>query len=159
MVTRAHEETETLSVDVFIPEHADRTETTLYRQSRKEMFAFPPVILFRPNPDECFICRKTASELGEPLESHHAGIERSYAEAKGLQWDLVARDFPSFDWTNFDPRTPYAFVDDMRAQGLPLCKAHHTGKDSGIHYLPFPLWLMQRYLPDGYRFSPEEKLR
>lgn len=123
------------------------------------MFAFPPVALFRPEPGKCFICGLTEKELGQPLQSHHFGIERCYAETEGLDWDLVARDFPCFDWATFDPKKPYDFVDDMTAQGLPLCEAHHIGKDSGIHFLPFSLWLMQRYLPNGYRFSPEEIIR
>lgn len=158
-MTDAHEETKTLSVDVNIPEHADRTETSLYRNSREAMFLFPPLIVFRAKPGECFICQKTEEELGEPLQSHHFGIERCYAEAENIDWDLVARDFPSFDWATFDPKRPYQFVDDMTAQGLPLCLEHHIGKYTGIHFLPMPLWLMQRYLPNGYQFSPNEIIR
>lgn len=158
-MTDAHEETKTLDVDVFISEHGDRTETTLYRKSRESMFGFPPLLLFRPNPGECFICQQTEDQLGAPLQSHHFGIERCYAETPGINWDLVARDFPCFDWASFDPKQPYSFVDDMTAQGLPLCREHHIGKDAGIHFLPFSLWLMQRYLPNGYRFSPDELIR
>lgn len=44
----------------------------------------------------------------------------------------------AFGWDHFDPADPYAFVDDMTVNGLLLCKAHHTGKDEGIHDMPFP---------------------
>jgi len=44
----------------------------------------------------------------------------------------------------------------MEAQGILLCKKHHTGKDEGIHNLPFGLWELQRYLKDGVKFSPIE---
>lgn len=158
-MTHAHEIDESLDLDVRIPEHADRTETALYRGTREAMFRFPPLMLIRPNPGECFICQRTENDLGAPLQSHHFGIERCFAETEGLKWDLVARDFPCFGWASFDPGKPYQFVDDMTAQGLPLCEEHHIGKYTGIHMIPFPYWLMQRYLPNDYRFSPNEVIR
>lgn len=154
-MTDAHDEKKTLSIDVRIEEHADRTETALYRKSRKALFSRAPIFLFQAEPGRCFICGKTEEELGAPLQSHHFGIERCFAEAP-IDWDRVAHDFPSFDWTRFDPSDPYSFVDDMTAQGLLLCEEHHIGKDSGIHFLTFSLWLMQRYLKSGYRFSDDE---
>jgi hypothetical protein len=156
-MTKAHEEKKTLSVDVLIHEHADRTETPLYRRTRDELLLTlsPPVFQIVGEPSRCYICLKTEEELGEPLESHHLGVERCYAEAD-LDWDLIKRDFPNFNWSTFNSSKPYNFVDDMTAQGLLLCKKHHTGKDEGIHNLPFSLWLMQRYLKNGSAFSPKE---
>jgi hypothetical protein len=143
----AHEERNTLSVDVFAPAHADRTTTAIFVHSKAK--------LEERTGGRCFICGCTAEEAGHPLEAHHEGIERQFAEAP-IDWDKVKVDFPNFDWASFDPANPYTFVDDMVAQGILLCKPHHTGKFTGIHYLPYSLWIMQRYLKDGYEFSPNE---
>ena len=73
-----------------------------------------------------------------------------------IDWKKVAEDFPAFDWHNFDPAKPGEFVDNMVAQGLILCKEHHTHPETGIHTLPWPIFVMQRYLKDGYKFNDLE---
>ncbi len=151
-----HLERKTLSVAVYVPEHAGRVETALFRRTREELLKRGSRALFASEPGQCFICAKTEKDLGAPLQAHHFGIERCFAEAKGLDWDKVKADFPNFAWSTFDPKDPYAFVDDMAAQGLLLCEEHHIGADTGIHTTTFPLWLMQRYLKVGYRYSPTE---
>jgi hypothetical protein len=149
-VTEAHELKSTLSEDVITPGHAPRTTTALFTKSKRALMA-------SQHPPRCYICQRTAEEAGEPLEAHHVGVERSFAEGE-IDWDLVKADFPHFDWDKFDPADPYSFVDDMSpsGQGLLLCKLHHTGKDAGIHNISYPLWRMQRYLKDGAQFSPSE---
>lgn len=147
-VTETHEEKETLSVDVFLPGHEPRTTTPLFLHSKKK--------LVERVGGRCWVCGCTADEVG-PLEAHHSPIERSFAEM--IDWSegsAVRRDFPQFDWANFDPKDPYTFVDDMAVNGLLLCKAHHIGKDEGIHALPWPIWLAQRYGREGYQFSAVE---
>ncbi len=154
-VTENHLEHETLVVDVEIPGHAERTTTSLFRRTRLELIAREKC---------CFVCGRTAETSGHPLEAHHHPVERSLAT--GWAWDLFALDCKAglwgahaqaFDWDNFDPVSdPYAFVDDMRCNGLVLCKDHHVGKDEGIHMLPFPIFLFQRYAKEGYQFSPTE---
>lgn len=151
-VTDTHEERETLSVDVLLPGHAARVTTPLFTRTRHE--------LLTREGARCYVCGCTADEVG-PLEAHHHPIERCFAEA--IDWgpaSRVRRDFPAFDWAAFDRagQDPYLFVDDMRTNGLLLCKAHHTGKDEGIHDLPFPIWIAQRYGREGYRFSAAEVL-
>jgi len=47
----------------------------------------------------------------------------------------------------------------MEAQGLVLCKDHHTHPETGIHTLPWPLFVMQRYLKSGYKFTPTETIQ
>lgn len=155
MVDR-HREKKTIEQNVWVSKHTVPRGGSLYEESRERMFKNPPVIVLRPEPNECFICGRGESELDTPLESHHFGLERCFAETKNLRWDLIARDFPYFDWLNFDPNDPYSFADDMTAQGMPLCRDHHRGKYTGIHYLEFIVWLMQRYLPEGYQFAPGE---
>lgn len=154
-MTDAHEEKKTLTVVYNVEAHADRRETALYENSREKLFKHTPVVIFQNDPGRCFICQRTQEEVGAPLQSHHFGIERCFAEAPIL-WDLVKRDFPSFPWRDFNEKNPYTFVDDMSAQGLLLCEEHHIGKDTGIHNVPFPLWIMQRYLAPGYKLSDFE---
>ena len=147
-VTETHEEKETLAVDVFLPGHDPRTTTPLFAHTRKQ--------LIEREGGRCYVCGRTTDEAG-PLEAHHHPVERSFAEM--IDWSegsLIRRDFPDFDWASFDPANPYAFVDDMTVNGLLLCKAHHIGKDEGIHAMPFPIWLAQRYGKDGYKFTDSE---
>ena len=147
-VTETHEEKETLSVDVNLPGHEARVTTPLFTRTRK--------LLIEKVGGRCYVCQRTAEEAG-PLEAHHHPVERSFAEM--IDWgpdSLIRKDFPMFDWHNFDPADPYKFVDDMTVNGLLLCKDHHIGRDEGIHAMPFPIWLAQRYGKAGYQFSTVE---
>lgn len=152
-VTQVHEEKETLSVDVNIPGHEPRKTTALFERTRKELIA--------REGGRCFICNATAQESGHPLEAHHHPIERSLAEM--IDWERFKQDalsgywgvhIQAFDWANFTDWTQ--FVDDMTVNGMLLCKLHHTAKDSGMHMLPFPLWIAQKYAKEGYQFSSVE---
>ena len=147
-VAQVHEERETLTVDVEIPGHDPRKATSLFEHTRK--------ILIDRDP-HCWVCGRTAEESGHPLEAHHHPIERSFAEM--IDWSpgsLIRHDFPAFDWAHFDESDPYSFVDDMTVNGLLLCKDHHIGRDEGIHALPHPIWVAQRYGKAGYQFSKIE---
>ena len=155
-MTTAHEEKETLSVEVDIPEHADRgAATPLFIRTKK--------ILIERVGGHCFICNGTEVEAG-PLEAHHYPVERSLATAwdwarfiadcQAGKWGVYCQ---AFHWAGFNPATdPYAFVDDMSVNGLLLCERHHIGKDEGIHDLPHPLWIWQKYAPEGYKMSDVE---
>ncbi|MCM2544245.1 hypothetical protein ACVCH0_20560 [Burkholderia glumae] len=44
----------------------------------------------------------------------------------------------------------------MTVNGLLLCKVRHVGKDEGIHPLPLPTWIAERYACEGYRFCDAE---
>ncbi len=154
-VTDTHEEKETLAVDVLLPGHEARTTTPLFLHSKKDLIA--------REGGRCFICGATAEASGHPLEAHHHPIERSLANM--IDWASVAAfaragalgpQAAAFNWDAFDPADPYTFVDDMTVNGLLLCKQHHTGKDAGIHDMPFPLWIAQKYAREGYQFSPTE---
>ena len=160
-VTQDHAEKETLVVDINLPGHEARgSASALFVRTKKQLAE-------RDGP-HCWVCGRTADEAG-PLEAHHFPIERS--TAMGIDWALVRRDCEagefgltagqraaakSFDWTGFDPADPYSFVDNMLVNGLLLDKEHHTAKDSGIHDMPHPLWVFQRYARSGYRFSATE---
>lgn len=176
-VTDTHEEKETLAVDVLLPGHDARVTTALFTRSKKE--------LIEREGGRCFICGATAEESGHPLEAHHHPIERSLANLidwERVATQARAGEFgaraATFDWDGFFkdaktvtvpgetvlhpdehylvPADPYLFVDDMTVNGLLLCKVHHTGKDAGIHDMPFPLWIAQKYAREGYQFTPTE---
>ncbi len=147
-MTDAHEEKNTLVEDIDVPQHADRVTTPLFERTKK--------LLVVSKEGRCWVCGCTAEESGHPLEAHHHPIERSLMNM--IDWELVKPDFPNFDWEHFDPEYPETFVDDMTVNGLLLCKAHHVGKDEGIHRLSYPLWVAQRYGKAGYKFSDIEIL-
>lgn len=156
-VEQTHEEKETLKVDVELPGHAPRVETPLFSKTREERLKID---------NRCWICGKTAEEAGSPLQLHHFPIERSLAE--GVDFHRVQADCEAgmwgepaknFDWNTFWSKGDvYLFVDDMTVNGLPLCEPHHIGADAGIHMLPHPLWVVQRYLQDGYQYTDKEKI-
>ena len=148
-VTETHEEKNTFQVDVNLPGHDPRKATALFERSRKH--------LIEREGGRCWVCGCTAEESGHPLEAHHYPIERSFAEM--INWSpgsQIRKDFPNFGWGSFDESDPYTFVDDMNVNGLLLCKNHHIIKDQGIHELPHPVWIAQRYAKDGYQFSAVE---
>lgn len=151
-VTRTHEEKETLVVDVNLPGHEPRATTALFRHTKQK--------LIEREGGRCFICGGTAESTGHPLEAHHHPVERSLANM--VDWPLFRSECEAgmwgahaaaFDWSGFDPADPYTFVDDMTVNGLLLCKEHHTGRDEGIHDMPYPLWIAQKYGREGYQFS------
>lgn len=146
-VTEAHEEKNTFQVDVFIPGHDPRVTTPLFTKTRLHLI----------DRDKCCYVCGALNTKESPLEAHHYPIERSFAEM--VDWSAgsqIRKDFPSFGWGSFEESNPYTFVDDMNVNGRLLCKAHHIGKDEGVHALPEPVWLAQRYGIDGYKFSEIE---
>lgn len=154
-VDQDHEEKETLTVDVNIPGHDERVTTSLFVRSK--------AALIKRDGAHCFICGGTDESTGAPLEAHHHPVERSLANM--VDWAIVRTECEAgkwgehakaFDWSTFDPANPYTFVDDMTVNGLLLCKAHHTGKDEGIHDMPFPLWIAQHFGKEGFKFSAVE---
>lgn len=159
-VTETHEERETLAVDVLLPGHDPRVTTPLFTHTR--------AALIERERGRCFVCGGTEQDSGHPLEAHHHPIERSTANM--IDWPRLAEDCragvwgpiaQSFDWDGFlaaQPFDPYRFVDDMTVNGMLVCRNHHTAKNTGIHTLPFPLWVAQKYAKDGYKFSDIETI-
>lgn len=151
-----YEEKETLSVDVFLPERKVRTATPLFHHTRDSLLKMET---------GCYICGTK-----ENLEAHHSPVEHS--EMNSTDWALIATDAANgeigftqrqrdaakaFDFADIE-KDPERFVDDMRVNGLLLCKSHHIGKDEGIHCMPHSLWIAQKYAKEGYQFSKIEKI-
>lgn len=148
-VTQIHEEKNTFQVDVNIPGHEPRVTTPLFTKTRLHLIERDKC---------CYVCGSPHSKE-HPLEAHHWPIERSFAEM--IDWSegsQIRKDYPNFGWGSFDEANPYTFVDDMNVNGRLLCKSHHIGKDEGVHALPEPVWLAQRYGKEGYKFSEIEIL-
>jgi hypothetical protein len=157
--TAAHVDKSTLTVQVYDPEHAQRVTTALFTRTRDEVLAHEPV---------CWMCGQLPSVVG-PLELHHNTVERMFAEITDFAlvkdaamvgevgWTPGQREAnKSYDWDAFlsaSPFDPYAWVDNMHLNGIPICKAHHTGQDEGIHNMDYPRWLAQRYVQAGYKYS------
>lgn len=175
-VTESHIEKENLQVAVIIPAHDPRVTTPLFRKTREQLIERDKV---------CFISGQTEEEAGS-LEAHHSPVERSFANmidwklverdalAGELGFNQAQRDAARlFDWNGFFdgatvetlpgkkrttliPKDPYLFVDNMMVNGVLLAKSFHIGKDEGIHALPFPIFVAQRYGKEGYQFSSVE---
>ena len=151
-VTQNHEEKETLIIDVMLPGHDERVTTALFTKTREE--------LLERDGGVCFACGYPESVVG-PLEAHHAFIERCLANA--VDWKHFCETMARFkklvdhanDFCVANPELPdiMTFVDDMTANGMLLCKPHHTGKDEGIHAMPLPLWWLFSTGKDGFQFT------
>ena len=148
-VAGTHEQKVTIGTDINLPDHEERVTTSKFTHTKKQ--------LVDKVGGRCWVCGRTEEESGHPMEAHHYPIERSLAE--GVDWNIVRKDFPEFDWKTFDEKNdPYFFVDDMTVNGLLLCKMHHTGVNAGIHFMPHPLWVIQRYLKEGYQYTSTETI-
>ena len=142
-VTGEHLQKQTLTVQVYIPDHPDRSESPIFRATRKK--------LIEDNPDACcFICGTK-----DCLELHHEIVE--WCDSAAVDWSKVAKVVPEFDWDSFDPSNPATFIDSEHNARLVLCKKHHTGLDHGIHMLPEPLWRLQLLKRPDFVFSPDEE--
>jgi hypothetical protein len=140
--TNEHEQKLTLSVDIFIPNHPDRANTPIFDATRKKLIANNPSAC-------CWVCG-----CKDDLELHHELVE--WCDSDGVDWEKVKLDAPDFDWASFDSAHPETFIDSEHNAKLVLCKKHHTGKDHGIHMLPYPTWLMQRHKRADFVFTPDE---
>lgn len=143
-----HSFKQTLEVEVYLPAHKERKTTALFERTKKQLVA--------REGGKCFICGATESENGNALEAHHFIVEWAYANA--VDWKLVQKDFPEFpDWDKLFKTNDYSlFVDNMLWNGKLLCHSHHVGNNKGIHFTPYPLWIIQRYLKEGYKYSDTE---
>lgn len=179
-VTDTHEEKETLTVDVLLPGHDPRTTTALFEHSRKQLEEREGGRCFISG----MTAEESGHPLEahhHPIERSLANMvdwERFAADGKAGHWGPYIQ---AFDWDRFfegaqrvtvnvpamdgEPahqysylkvRDPYLFVDDMTVNGMLLAKQFHTAKDAGIHMLPFPLWIVQKYAIEGYQFTPTE---
>jgi len=172
-----HEFKETLTDDVFYPDHT-RVDTPTFTRTKREG---------KKNGDVCAISGQT-----EGIEYHHVFCEDAFTDA--VDWVLVkkvaigeVKELPvldpktslptgatypvsksllgmvlaitiarGFDWHAFDPAKPETFVDSA-ANMLVLHERYHRAADVGIHHHTLPIWGFQGWprVP-GFIYSPAE---
>lgn len=137
--SREHEQTTTLHIDIFYPDHAVRTESALFRKTKHQLVA----VLDTP----CYVCGTK-----EHREVHHWHAE--WADSEGIDWDKMRTLHPAFDWSTF--KEPSDFIDSEYNMKI-LCAKHHRGINHGIHMVPLPMWEMQRIQKADFVFSPDEE--
>jgi len=138
---------------VNYPDHPKRTESALYRQTRKKLKFMP-----------CFICDRVNVEGEQSNEIHHFYIEKVAASA--IDWikfgEFAQECFhlqtgenigKKFDWKEVE-KNPEIFVDSPENM-IVLCKKHHTGR-IGIHHVPFPDWILQKFAVKDFQFVEGE---
>lgn len=175
---KEHEYAHALKEDVYYPEHAPRTESATFRETKRAGHAAKL---------PCAV-----SGVTDEVEYHHVFIEEAFMNA--VDWRLVkevatgqrkylpvldvSNDTPTaafwpveqsllwvviqltkargFDWEAFDPAKPETFVDSM-ANMLVLHKKFHRGPQHGVHAESMPVWNFQLWprMP-GFIYSPDE---
>ena len=129
---------------VNYPIHEKRVETAIFRKTRREMAEIP-----------CFICGNHKGEV------HHFYIEKAATNA--IDWEKFAifadncyniqsgeKIGDKFDWKEVE-KNPDIFV-DSKYNMIILCKEHHTSGKFGIHHVPYPDWILQKFAKDGFQF-------
>ena len=142
IVAGEHLQKQTLTVQVYVPDHPDRTTTPIFAATRRT--------LIETNPDACcYICGGK-----DDLELHHYWVE--WCDSGAVDWKKVADLVPEFDWAHFDPEHPETFIDSEHNAKLVVDKKHHIGADHGIHSMPYGLWLLQKLKREDFVFSTDE---
>lgn len=134
------------------PVHEERKTTSIFRKTRNT--------LINEKKLTCFICG-VASLKDKPLEVHHFYCEK-YAQTM-IDWEKFGefakncyniqtgeKLAANFDWQAVK-QNPDIFVDSVYNMVV-LCKQHHTSGNQGIHHVPFPDWILQKYPSGGYKF-------
>lgn len=129
---------ETITVDVFYPDHAPRTESQVFAATKRHWHAAGA---------RCVVCG-----TDQKIEIHHRFIE--WADADGADAGKLKAAHPDFDWSTFSAMAD--FVDSVY-NTEPLCELHHRGPaPHGKHFTPEPIWNMQKYRRDDFVYAPDE---
>lgn len=138
---------------VNYPNHEKRKDSTIYTKTHHELCHikdFP-----------CFICGKTQKKNNISLETHHFYCEKAAENA--IDWQVFG-EFAKhtyniqtgenigqhFDWQEV-AKNPDIFTDSPHNM-IVLCKEHHISGSRGIHHVPFPDWILQKYPKDNFQF-------
>lgn len=134
--TPAHEQVESLRVDVEYPEHVQRTCSPEFAANRRQ--------LIQKLDTPCFSCGSK-----EGREVHHFVTEWALSEI--ADWDKVFKLVHHFDIYGFAAQLgdkPITSPDDIRNLVV-VCVKCHRGAGMGIHLVPFPDWIGQVMAKDG----------
>lgn len=129
----------TMSFRVWYPAHEQRTESALFRATRRKMID--------ENKTPCMVCGTR-----DKLELHHWLVEWAYANA--VDWRKMRKLHPQFDWSQFKEAADFV---DSEYNCRVLCVKHHRLHAYGIHNLPYPIWREQMHMPDDWTFASIKK--
>ena len=131
----AHTESLTLRLVVAYPAHAPR-------ESDKHYVAFHQARarLEKAGALKCWIGNADCS--GGPIELHHDKVEFSLAN------DVDVGKFDEAYGLHLTDEADFLAYVESEGNLLALCAYHHRG-GGGIHCLPGPLWIVQRYIKNG----------
>jgi len=139
---------------VNYPLHKKRTDSAIYRKTHHDLIHVKKL--------PCFICGKANdTNKHEHLETHHFYCEKAAQNA--IDWEKFG-EFAThcyniqtgenighhYDWKQV-AQNPDIFVDSPHNMVV-LCKQHHTSGNKGIHHVPFPEWILQKFGKDGFVF-------
>ena len=138
---------------VNYPDHVKRKDSAIYKRSHHELCHI------RDTP--CFICGKTKKKDNISLETHHFYCEKSAENA--IDWQEFSKFATNcyniqtginigntFNWKEVE-LNPDIFIDSIHNM-IVLCKEHHISGGKGIHHIPFPDWIIQKYPKNGFEF-------
>jgi len=133
---------------VHYPSHEPRKNSAIYNKTHAQM-----------KSQACFICGKSNQHDGIHVETHHYYCQKAFQNA--YDWDKFAAFARTcytaqgvclanqFDWQEV-AKNPDLFVDSPYNM-IVLCKEHHTSGRKGIHHVPFPEWMSQKFVKDGFQ--------
>jgi len=138
---------------VNFPNHEKRKESSTYRKTHHSMCVDKNI--------PCFICGKTQQGSHISLETHHFYCEKAAQNAiDWLKFGEFAKNCYNiqtgeyignkFDWSKVE-ENPDIFV-DSEYNMIVLCKEHHISGTKGVHHVPFPNWILQKYPKDDFQF-------
>jgi hypothetical protein len=136
--TAAHDQRETITIDVEYPEHAQRTESHEFGVNKRT--------LVTKLDTPCFCCGSK-----DKREVHHMCIE--WAEWENADPAKVFRLVHQFDIYGYAAQLgdkPVESPDDIRNLVV-ICASCHRGAGLGIHLVPFPNWVSQVAAKAGVR--------
>ena len=135
--TAAHTVHETVTIEYQYPEHAPRETDVHYH-----LFHEAVARIRRLGKWQCWISNADC-DLTHPLEAHHSLCE--FSLAPDVDVERFAKLYPEFGVT--DDETFLAFVEGEGNLTV-LCRRHHR-QYLGVHVLPYPVWLTQRFIKAG----------
>jgi hypothetical protein len=136
-ITNEHLVKESSTFAEYYPAHPPRTESSLFRKTKKH---------YHDTGATCLICGSK-----DKIEIHHFFCEWAFADA--VDWEHMKTIHPDFDWSIF--QSPTDFVDSIY-NTIPLCEVHHRDPHKGIHHIPYPNWIIQKYVKTDFVLFPDD---
>lgn len=130
-MTDSHTQIRTIKVMEFYPEHSPRENDPHYH-----IFNSARARLERLGKLKCWINNK---DCHGGIELHHSLVE--FSLTNGVDIHRFEELYPEFNIIDDE-----SFLNFVEGEGnlLPLCMFHHRSS-GGIHSLPYPCWIAQRF--------------